>query len=64
MGCYKLHELYMYMLKGKESGEIKEGEGVNKKPRSRENIVQHSEGNADNKRQRNRRLEYQRHRGW
>ena len=34
-----------------------EGEDVNKKPRSRENIAQHSEGNATNKRQRNRRLE-------
>ena len=34
-----------------------EGEDVNKKPRSRENIAQHSEGNADNNRQRNRRLE-------
>ena len=34
-----------------------EGEDVNKKPRSRRNIAQHSEGNADNKRQRNRRLE-------
>ena len=26
MGCYKLHELYMHMSKGKESGEIKEEE--------------------------------------
>ena len=34
-----------------------EGEDVNKKPRSRRNIDEHSEGNADNKRQRNRRLE-------
>ena len=34
-----------------------EGEDVNKKPRRRENIAQHSEGNATNKRQRNRRLE-------
>ena len=34
-----------------------EGEDVNKKLRSRENIAQHSEGNATNKRQRNRRLE-------
>ena len=34
-----------------------EGEDVNKKPRSRENIAQYSEGNATNKRQRNRRLE-------
>ena len=34
-----------------------EGEEVNKKPRSRRNIAEHSEGNADNKRQRNRRLE-------
>ena len=34
-----------------------EGEDVNKKPRSRRNIAYHSEGNADNKRQRNRRLE-------
>ena len=34
-----------------------EGEDVNKKPRSRENIAQHSEGNADNKRQRNRESE-------
>ena len=33
-----------------------EGEDVNKKPRSRENIAQQSEGNATNKRQRNRRL--------
>ena len=31
-----------------------EGEDVNKKPRSRENIAYHSEGNADHKRQRNR----------
>ena len=31
-------------------------EDVNKKPRSRMNIAYHSEGNADNKRQRNRRL--------
>ena len=31
-----------------------EGEDVNKKPWSRENIAYHSEGNADNKRQRNR----------
>ena len=36
-----------------------EGEEVNKKPRSRRNIAEHSEGNADNKRQRNRRLESQ-----
>ena len=34
-----------------------EEEDVNKKPRSRMNIAYHSEGNADNKRQRNRRLE-------
>ena len=34
-----------------------EGEDVNKKPRSRRNIAKHSEGNADNNRQRNRRLE-------
>ena len=34
-----------------------EGEDVNKKPRSRRNIDEHSEGNADNNRQRNRRLE-------
>ena len=34
-----------------------EGEDVNKKPRSRENIAQHSEDNATNKRQRNRKLE-------
>ena len=34
-----------------------EGEDVNKKPRSRRNIDAHSEGNADNNRQRNRRLE-------
>ena len=34
-----------------------EGEDFNKKPRNRENIAQHSEGNATNKRQRNRRLE-------
>ena len=34
-----------------------EGEDVNKKPRSRRNIDEHSEGNTDNKRQRNRRLE-------
>ena len=31
-----------------------EGEEANKKPRSRKNIAQHSEGNPDNKRQRNR----------
>ena len=34
-----------------------EGEDVNKKPQSRRNIDEHSEGNADNNRQRNRRLE-------
>ena len=31
MGCYKLHELYMYMSKGKESGEIKEEEEEGKR---------------------------------
>ena len=34
-----------------------EGEDVNKKARSRRNIDEHSEGNPDNNRQRNRRLE-------
>ena len=34
-----------------------EGEDVNKKPRRRRKIAEHSEGNADNKRLRNRRLE-------
>ena len=34
-----------------------EGEVVNKKPQRRENIAQHSEGNATCKRQRNMRLE-------
>ena len=34
-----------------------EGEDVNKRPRSRRNIDEHSEGNGDNNRQRNRRLE-------
>ena len=34
-----------------------EGEDVNKKPRGRRNAAWHSEGNANNKRQRNRRLE-------
>ena len=34
-----------------------EGEDVNKKPRSRENVAQHRKDNASNKRQRNRRLE-------
>ena len=33
-----------------------EGEDVNKKPQRRRNIASHSKGNADNKRQRNRRL--------
>ena len=36
---------------------INEGEDVNKKPRSRRNIASHNEGNADNKRQRNRESE-------